>query len=56
MPNNSKKDESTNNNSMLQEEVISVDKKCNMITQKVSSLCKGELCSLHGLQFSACMK
>ena len=29
MLNNSNKDESTNNNSMFQEEVISVDKKCN---------------------------
>ena len=54
-PNNLKKDEPTNNNAMLQEEVISVDKKCNIITQKGASSCEGEICSFHGLQFSACM-
>ena len=53
IPNNSKKDESTNNNTtMFQEEVISFDKKHNAITRKGTSSFKGELCSLHGLQFS----
>ena len=54
VPNYSKKDESTNNDVVLQEEFVSGHKKCSMITQKGASSRKNEPCSLHGLQFSVC--